>query len=94
MAQIETVDVVDEGLTLAVVKKRAVSGILALTSRHFILQGINLVSLAFFSALFVKEVFGVYYIVLAIRGFLSYFSDIGLAAALIQKKENVTSEEL
>ncbi|OGY09739.1 MAG: hypothetical protein A2782_02780 [Candidatus Blackburnbacteria bacterium RIFCSPHIGHO2_01_FULL_43_15b] len=94
MAQIETVDVVDEGLTLAVVKKRAVSGILALTSRNFILQGINLVSLAFFSALFVKEVFGVYYIVLAIRGFLSYFSDIGLAAALIQKKENVTSEEL
>ncbi len=94
MTNIETVEVVDEGLTLAIVKKRAISGVLALTSRNFILQGINLVSLAFFSALFAKEVFGVYYIVLAIRGFLSYFSDIGLAAALIQKKGSVTSEEL
>ncbi|MEJ2441733.1 MAG: oligosaccharide flippase family protein [Patescibacteria group bacterium] len=38
--------------------------------------------------------FGVFYIVSAIVNFLAYFSDVGLAAALIQKKEKVTKEEL
>lgn len=96
MARIETVEIVDsqEELSLATVKKRAVSGILALTSRTFILQGINLASFALFAALFSQAEYGIYGIVLAIRGFLSYFSDIGLAAALIQKKEKVTEEEL
>jgi O-antigen/teichoic acid export membrane protein len=39
-------------------------------------------------------VFGVYFVVSAAIAFLSYFSDIGLAAALIQKKEQITQEEL
>lgn len=94
MASIETVQVEGEGLTLDVVKKRSVLGIVALTSRNFILQSVNFVSLIFFTALFSQAEYGVYGIVLAIRGFLSYFSDIGLAAALIQKKEKVTLEEL
>jgi len=37
------------------------------------------------------DIFGVFYVVSAvIRHFLGYFSDVGLAAALIQKKEELT----
>jgi O-antigen/teichoic acid export membrane protein len=40
------------------------------------------------------SVFGVFFVVSAAIAFLSYFSDIGLAAALIQKKDQITQEEL
>src|SRR5438045_2047351 len=39
------------------------------------------------------KIFGIYITVLSIISFLNYFSDIGLAASLIQKKE-VTDDDL
>jgi O-antigen/teichoic acid export membrane protein len=38
--------------------------------------------------------FGVFWIVSAIVNFLAYFSDVGLAAALIQKKDEITPDDL
>lgn len=81
-------------LSLETIRRRSVSGVLALTSRTFFLQVVNFTSFAVFTALFTRVEFGAYGIVLAVRGFLTYFSDIGLAAALVQKKEKVTQEEL
>lgn len=68
------------------VKKRSVRGVIVLTGRTFILQVISLVAQLLLFAYLGKYEFGVFAIVSAIINFLVYFSDIGLAAALVQKK--------
>ena len=83
-----------EDLDLESVKKRTISGILALTFRTFFLQIIGLVAFGIYGSLFEIAQLGTYSLVLAVKNFLSYFSDIGLAGALIQKKEVLTNEDL
>lgn len=83
-----------EEAEIARIKKRSLTGVVALTSRTFILQIISF-SATFLLTIFLSpQVFGVFYVVTAIINFLGYFSDIGLAAALIQKKEELTQEDL
>lgn len=81
-------------ISLETVKKRSVRGVVVLTGRTFILQIISLVAQLFLFAYLGKYEFGVFAIVSAIVNFLVYFSDIGLAAALIQKKETPTETDL
>lgn len=81
-------------ITLETVKSRTVKGVLALTGRYFVLYIITLVAQGFLGAFLTVAQFGIFGIVSAIVNFLVYFSDIGLAAALIQKKEKVTDEDL
>ncbi len=81
-------------ISLETVKSRAVRGIVVLTGRTFFLQAIALVSQLFLFAYLGGYEFGVFAIVSAIVNFLVYFSDIGLAAALIQKKETPTEIDL
>lgn len=81
-------------INIETVKKRAVRGILVLTGRTFILQIISLVAQLFLFAYLGKYEFGVFAIVSALINFMVYFSDIGLAAALIQKKEKPTETDL
>ncbi len=76
------------------VKKRAVGGVLALTSRTFLLQIISFLTTFLLTIFLAPSVFGVFFVVSAVISFLGYFSDIGLAAALIQKREAVTDEDL
>ena len=76
-----------EELDLASVKKRSVRGVVALTSRTFLLQTVNFVSMFLLTIFLAPEVFGIFFVITAVVNFLNYFSDIGLAAALIQKKE-------
>jgi O-antigen/teichoic acid export membrane protein len=38
--------------------------------------------------------YGIFYLVSSVVNFLAYFSDIGLAAALVQKKEKLTKEDI
>lgn len=76
------------------IKERSVRGIVVLTGRTFLLQIIALVAQLFLFAYLGKYEFGVFAIVSAIINFLVYFSDIGLAAALIQKKESPTELDL
>lgn len=77
-----------------VVKSKSVRGVIILTGRTFILQIIAFAAqLLLFAYLGVYE-FGVFAIVSAVINFLTYFSDIGLAAALIQKKDEPTLEDL
>lgn len=85
---------VSEELGLESVKKRTVSGIATLTFRTFFLQIVGLVAFGVYGSLFEVAQLGIYTLVLAVRNFLGYFSDIGLAGALIQKKEALTDEDL
>ena len=81
-------------ISLETVKERSVRGVVVLTGRTFLLQVISLVAQLFLFAYLGKYEFGVFAIVSAIINFLVYFSDIGLAAALIQKKEKPTDTDL
>jgi len=81
-------------LSLETVKKRAVKGIVALTGRTFILSVVSLLATGFLTVFLDPSEFGIFWIVSAIVNFFAYFSDIGLAASLIQKKEKPTDEDL
>lgn len=83
-----------EEIDIAAVTKRSIRGIFALTSRTFVIQLVSFGSNLLLTIFLSPAVFGVYFVVSAAIAFLSYFSDIGLAAALIQKKEPITDEEL
>jgi len=83
-----------EEINLETVKSRAVRGVVVLTGRTFILQVIGVVAQGVLWAYLSPAQFGVFFIVGAIINFLTYFSDIGLAAALIQKKEAPSGDEL
>ena len=79
---------------IAHIKQRSIKGIFALTSRTFIIQIIAFVANFILTIFLSPAVFGVFFVVSAAIAFLSYFSDIGLAAALIQKKDSVTDYDL
>lgn len=81
-------------LTLETVKHRAVSGVLALTGRTFILQAVALVATFLLTVFLDPTQYGIFFLVSAVINFFAYFSDVGLAAALIQKKERLSQEEL
>jgi O-antigen/teichoic acid export membrane protein len=76
------------------VKRRSVSGVLALISRTFAIQIISFIATLALTIFLDPSTYGIYYLVSSVVSFLSYFSDIGLAAALIQKKETITKEDL
>lgn len=84
----------DETVAVAPISGRALAGIVALTSRTFLLQLIAFGATIFLTIFLSPAVFGIFYVVSAMIAFLGYFSDIGLAAALIQKKEALTRQDL
>ena len=83
-----------EELDIAKVKRKSIKGVFALTSRTFFIQIVSLISNLLLTIYLAPSVFGIFFVVSAAIAFLSYFSDIGLAAALIQKKEEVTQKDL
>ncbi len=92
----DTTDEVEEVLTsneiltdkeLAEIKKKSVKGAVSFLLRTAVLQGIGLASAFILSAYFSPEDFGIYGFVTQIIGLLVFFSDVGLAASLVQKKE-------
>lgn len=81
-------------LTFETIKKKTIKGIVTLTGRTFFLQVVALVA-TFFLTVFLDPIqYGVFFIVSSIINFFAYFSDIGLAAALVQKKEKLSQEDL
>ncbi|MFA6571806.1 MAG: oligosaccharide flippase family protein [Bacteroidota bacterium] len=76
------------------IKGKIIVGVFALTTRTFLLQIITAASNLILAAILSPDVFGTYFITTAFIGFLGYFSDVGLSAALIQKKEEPTLSEL
>lgn len=83
-----------EDLDIAAITKRSIHGVFALVTRTFIVQAISFIVNFLLTIYLSPGTFGVWFIVTSVIAFLTYFSDIGLAAALIQKKEEVTEEDL
>lgn len=82
-----------EDFDLDTVARKSVKGIFALVSRTFLIQVLSVVASFILTLYLSPESFGVFFIVSSFVVFLNYFQDIGLAAALIQKKSDVTREE-
>lgn len=80
-------------LSLETVKSKAVKGVVALTGRTLILRVISFVAQGMLWAFLEPEHFGAFLLVSATVNFLSYFADIGLGAALIQKNDKPTQED-
>lgn len=78
---------------LGEIKQRSVIGAISYILRTGILQIIGFAASLLLSAFFSPEDFGVYGLVTQVIGLLVFFSDIGLAAALIQKKEHPSLSE-
>ena len=76
------------------IKKRSVSAVVALMTRTFAIQVISFVATLLLTYYLEPAIYGVFYLVSSVVNFLAYFSDIGLAAALIQKHDTVTKEDL
>lgn len=76
------------------VKRRSISGVIALISRTFIIQIISFLATFALTIFLDPNTYGIFYLVSSVINFLAYFSDVGLAAALIQKKEAITKEDL
>lgn len=83
-----------EEIDLTTVKKRSLVGVVSLVSRSFLIQVVAFASNLFLTIFLDPKTFGVFFLVSASINIFRYFSDIGLAAALIQKKENLTDEDL
>jgi O-antigen/teichoic acid export membrane protein len=81
-------------ISIETVKARTVRGIVVLTGRTFFLQILGLVAVGFLAAFLHAYEWGVFALVNAVINFLNYFSDVGLAAALIQKKEHPSDTDL
>lgn len=84
----------EQEIGIETIKERAVRGIVVLTGRTFLIQIISSIALFLLFQYLNTSEYGVFVIVSSIINFLVYFSDIGLAAALIQKKETPTDSDL
>ncbi len=76
------------------VKKKSVTGAVSYFLRTIVLQGIGFASVVALSTFFQPSDFAIYGIVAAIIGLLTFISDVGLAAALVQKKTEPTKKDL
>lgn len=75
------------------VARKSIRGIFALISRTFIIQFLSILAFFIISAQLDPSIFGIYIIAQSIIVFFNYFQDVGLAASLIQKKEEPTLSE-
>lgn len=75
------------------IKKKSVAGVMSYFLRTAFLQGIGLLSVLLLTAFLSPEDFGVYGIVIQIIALLTFFSDVGLAAALVQSKSKPSEDD-
>ena len=90
----ETVFDLGSELDIGLISHRAVSGALMLVLRKFALRGVSYLGSIFLARLLAPEIFGVFAIVSFIINFFAFFSDVGLGAALIQKKDRLVPNDL
>src|SRR3989344_8584091 len=83
-----------EELAVSEISRRAVSGVMVLTIRKFLLKAVNYLGSIILARLLAPEIFGIFAIVSFIITFFGFFSDVGLGAALIQKKDRLSHKDL
>ena len=84
----------DNQLDIELIKRKAISGVVTFTLRTFFVQAFTFFATFVLTILLDPSIFGVFFVVSAILNLFVYFSDIGLAAALIQKKEEPKRRDL
>jgi PST family polysaccharide transporter len=90
--QTEPVEVQDT--IVADIKKKSIKSVFSLTVRRVILRVIGQISFIVLAIVLTPLEFGVFAIVSFIVNFFGFFSDVGLAASLIQKKGELTKQDL
>src|SRR3989339_124026 len=81
-------------LDLHNLKSRAFKGVFTLPFRRLLLKIIDTVGIIFLARALTQDVFGIFGIIsFVVFTFLSFFSDIGFGAALIQKKTELTDDD-
>jgi PST family polysaccharide transporter len=80
--------------TLQGLKQKSLKGIGSLIKRQFVVKLIFVVANIILARLLAPEVFGIYAIVSFVVQFFATFGDVGIGAALIQKKSKLSTEEL
>lgn len=78
----------------ATIKRRSVMGAIAYVFRTFAIQIIAILANIALSIFLGPKEYGVYYLVVALIGLFTFLSDIGLAATLVQKKDEPTKQDL
>jgi PST family polysaccharide transporter len=82
-------------LNLDNLKQKAFKGIFTLSFRRLILKVIDTVGVIFLARALSTDVYGVFGIIsFVVFTFLSFFSDIGFGAALIQKHTELTEDDI
>lgn len=82
-------------LDVQTINQRAIKGFFSLTIRRVALQLVSFITINLILARILPvSTLGIFNIGIAIIAFFSFFADIGLAAAIIQKKEKVSAEDL
>ena len=76
------------------IRRKSIAGVFGYALRTIFLQIIGLVATALLGYYLNPEEFGIYFIVTAVVGLFTFLSDIGLAAALVQKKDEPTTDDL
>ncbi len=85
----------EEAMPLNEIKRRVITSFMSLTARQIALRAISFISLNIILAKVLPvETLGIFNIATAVVTFFAFFSDIGLAASLIQKKEAVTDADI
>lgn len=82
-----------EDLEIALVAKKSIHGVIALISRSFLLNVLSFGAFLLITAELPARDLGIYTSVIAIQRIISFFTDFGLGAALVQKKEALTEED-
>lgn len=73
---------------------KSVRGVFALVSRSFLIQLLGIAASFILTIYLDPASFGIFFVVSSIIVFFNYFQDIGLAASLIQKKDEPTKNDL
>ncbi len=82
-------------LSFVEIKRRIKSSFLTLTARQIALRAISFITInVILARILPVETLGIFNIAAAVVTFFAYFSDIGLAASLIQKKDKVEHEDI
>ncbi len=90
----ETETEVIEDINIEQIKKRSIRGVFSLVGRRIVLRVLGQIAFIILARILSPEDIGIFTIVSFVVNFFGFFSDIGLAAALIQKKGELTKEDL
>ena len=83
-----------EEINLQEIKEKTTKNVLFLSLRNIGIQSISVVGFFLLTVLLGRAEVGLFAVVAESVSILGYFSDIGLAAALIQKKDEIKKEHL